>query len=235
MGGCRCLGLYGLGMGIPHARLRLGGYLYSADQDWSIGLNFVPGGGPVTSTPAEDLIALTAWRDRVRALNNGQIAPANLLSLLSAAGTITTIRCSTVGADGREIAVAQVDLDTPVTGSGAPVHPSQMCLVLSTLSDRPGGSYRGRVYWPALRPGVNTAGRLDLTSTAGYAADAASWIAALGNAGDSGQNTLVPSVVSTTKSVSVPITAVRVGDRLDVQRRRADGQQERYSRAVVAQ
>jgi hypothetical protein len=62
-----------------------------------------------------------------------------------------------------------------------------------------------------------------------------SWITELNGAGASFITPGVrASVVSTVKEIANPITSVRVGDRLDIQRRRADKQNETYSVSVVA-
>lgn len=227
--------LYLPDMALPHVKLRILGYVFAQDLDWSVGVNFVPGAGPVTSTPEQDQTALDAWVTKIRALNANQVAPAALLGTLSTQGFISGLRAATVGVDGKERAVSEFTFGNAIAGTGNAVHPAQSAICLSTLTARPGASYRGRMYWPGILPSVNVDGRLDLQLCQNLATAAGQFLEQLGNAGDTFQNNLIPSIVSTTKGVATPITGVRVGNRFDTQRRRTDGERESYRSALVAQ
>lgn len=228
-----CFGL----MPIAHNRLRIGGTLFFSPANWSIGINFMSATGGDPDANAGDVqTQLEEWRDGIKALNSSNVAPENLLSLLSSSGSITTIRCSHVAANGKEDAVALVELGNPVHGTGAPRQLAQAAVACTLETGRPGASYRGRVYWPALGAALNTGGELDAAAAGYYASDMASWVKALGGAGSNlGNPQLIANVVSTVKSSAREITSVRVGSRLDIQRRRARKQDETYSVAVVPQ
>ena len=222
-------------MAKTHYRVRLGGTLYN-DAHWSIGLNYAlqVGGLPVDGT-GFDPDKQEDWRDAIRALNGGNIVGENLRSLLSAAGSIDYVRVSAIGADRKEALVSLIELAQPVLGTGAPLHPAQTSLTFSLLTARPGASYRGRVYWPALKGTLNSAGRLDSSALSIYAGEMADLVNKIGNAGDALALNTVPVVVSTTRDALTAITSCRVGNRLDIQRRRAESQKESYGSALVPQ
>lgn len=219
-----------------HARIRLGGSLFN-DARWSVGLSFAMDDGSDPFVAAGILTNATAvlekWRDNVKALNSGQIVPPSFLRMLSTQGKIDTIRCARIGQNGRETDVALANLGTPIVGGGGPVHSAQNAIVISLQTGRPGGSYRGRVYWPALGANLSN-GRVQSADTDELAGAAATW---LNDVGDALSSFLTAhgqvAVVSTTQNKATPVTSCRVGNRLDSQRRRAESEKELYSVAAV--
>lgn len=218
-----------------HIRIRVGGTLYN-DASWSIGVNFArPGlfGGVGLGEPlVQD--SLEGIRDAVRALNDGNIFPGALRTPLSTSGAIKSIRVSRIGTDGKEVAVALQE-GFVVLGTGEPMHSAQTAIALSLRTGRPGASYRGRVYLPGLRMPLS-AGRIDGGNRTTLVEGFAQWLRDVAGSLPGGILDLVeldPVVVSSVKEVATPVTTVAVGDRLDTQRRRAEGQDEAYSVAPV--
>lgn len=219
---------------LPHFALRLSGTLNGSTQTWSTGLRFrsATGGDPAAIDGIED--KLNTWRDAVRALHANDILPGSILAFIGAPTRITAVRCSAIGADGKETAVSIVEGSPLAIGGNSTSMPQQVALAISLDTGRPGASYRGRMYLPALGASIGGDGLLNVASTGPYATDMAQWIKDVGNAGATAIDPqLLPCVVSTTKNIATPITKVRVGNRLDIQRRRADKQDETYSVAMV--
>lgn len=225
---------------IVHGRLRIGGTLYN-DASWSIGVNVGTsiGGDPFSGGTEDVQGALQNWADNVKTLNAGRIFPGDMAGSLSTAGTIEFIRASRIGTDGKESAVALITIAPGIKGGGTPIHPAQTAITISLLTGRPGASYRGRLYLPALGQPL-TDGRVAQNGAGILATQAAGWLKQVSDAAE-GMNSIVlqgelrPIVVSSSKVSQSPITSVRVGNRLDSQRRRAEGQQEVYSVAPVPQ
>lgn len=222
-------------MVLPHLSLRLGGHFYTDSESWSVGLKFrsVTGGDPGALEGMQ--AKLESWRDAIKALNGGNVVPTTMLSFLNDSTTIEFIRASSVGADGKEDAVALVEIGQAVRGTGSFGLPAQLAVACSLRTGRPGGSYRGRMYWPAVGQ-PPSGGEIPPARCSALATDVAGWISAVENAGAS---IITPgvrcNVVSTTKAVATPVTSVAVGSRFDIQRRRSEGQQESYSVASVAE
>ena len=220
-----------------HARLRLGGALYG-DASWSIGINIGSGqnGDPFANLSGDINQALDAWRDNVKGLNGGAILPGVVRGLMSAQANIQYVRCSRVGTDGKETNVSLVELGSAAAGTGSSYQDAQTACVFSLLTGRPGASYRGRVYLPALGATLSL-GRLPESQPAQLATGLAGWLkdVTLATLDFGGVGSTHPVVVSTTRGVLTQITSVRVGNRLDSQRRRAEGQEEVYGVAAVPQ
>lgn len=222
-------------MGIRHLRFRLSGILYTSGQTWSVGVNFMPAvEGAIPTAPIASEEGLNTWSAAIRALNGGQIVPAAMLEGLSTSGKITTVRCSDVDSSGHEDAVSVIELGTAVSGSGGAVHPGQVALAVTTLTRRPGASYRGRFYWPALGYPINGAGRINAGLRDPIATAIAQWFADLQVAGAAVTPVGIgANVVSNTRGVANRVEKISVGDRLDIQRRRADKEKETYGVASV--
>lgn len=117
--------------------------------------------------------------------------------------------------------------------------PFQTSCVISLRSNTPGGSGRGRLYWPALGAAVDGSTlRLSNPTTAAVATAAATYLDAIATAL---KNALAPApslvdydlaVYSPTQQSKQRIVRVEVGDILDTQNRRRDRLVE--SRSVVA-
>lgn len=220
-------------MGIPLLALRVHGVAYSADQTWSWGLKF---NGDANLFPITGPDKLNSWADGIRQLNSGNILPPSLMRIMGSGFKLQGIRCSALDAAGKETAVSLVDFDALQPGTGQPTMPGQVSLVVSTLTGRPGASYRGRVYLPAAGAQVSALGRIGTDVAATIAGEFGQFIHDVNNAGASIFSPALAAVVySPTKSVANAITNVRVGSRLDIQRRRADKEKDTYAVAVVPQ
>lgn len=220
-----------------HARLRIGGKIYG-DASWSIGIAFANSNGadPFQNGTTDVQGALEDWADGVRALNSNQIFPSAIATMMGQQVDVGFIRASRIGLDGKESAVALLSLGTPLTMNGTAKHPAQTAVVASLQSGRPGASYRGRVYLPLLALSPNL-GRVSPGDTAAASTAFAAFLRDCGQAAQSFGAAVpfdvVPVVASPSKSASTRITSVRVGNRFDSQRRRAEGQEEIYSVAPV--
>lgn len=219
-----------------HARVRIGGSIYN-DARWSIGLNVSNsvGSDPFAGGTLDVQGALEDWATNVKNLNSGAILPAQMARALGTQTKIDFVRTARIGADGKESAVALIQLGTAIAGQGDPVHDAQTAIVVSLLTGRPGGSNRGRIYLPA--QGVPLAdGRASANFTSQLATAAGTWVQSIGDAANnfSGPATQDTSVcIASSKGFLAVVTSVRVGNRLDSQRRRAESQDEVYSSAVV--
>lgn len=218
-----------------HYRVRVGGLLYS-DASWSVGIGFGRRGGAngLPADPGDATGFLEDWADAIKALNNGNVLSIRLRQCLSVAGNINMIRVSRIGAEGRETAVAIINVGEPPAGDGNALHDAQTAIAVSLQTGRPGASYRGRFYMPALGLGLSQ-GRFGALPTQELATDAAGWLNQVGDAAPAvaGTGVMRPIVASNTRSVLTEVTSVRVGNRLDSQRRRAESQEEVYGVAAV--
>lgn len=222
-------------MALRHVKIRIGGTLYG-DANWSVGVALARPLDQVIGN--QDIVGqdLDFVADAVRGGFNGNIVPEPLRAIMSSSTRILYVRASVVGPDGREEQVSLVDIPEGVQGTGGAGLPAQAAVCCSLRTGRPGGSYRGRLYWPAL--GVTlSGGRLDANAllkasvgTVGYLESLATYLPGALNALG-----LKPVVVSTTRGIATRIQEVAVGNRLDTQRRRSEGQQEAYTVAAVAQ
>jgi hypothetical protein len=221
---------------LPHFMVRFSGVFFRTDQTWSVGLRFRSATGGDPGGIADVETHLNAWRDGIKALHSGNVVPSEMQALMSTGCTLTAIRCSAINAQGHETAVSLVEKDPISTGTRQVVMPSQVAVAVTLGTGYPGASNRGRFYWPGLGAGVAQNGRQGNIDTQALATDVAGWIPELEGAGAS---VITPSlrlnVLSTTKATAKPVTEVRIGDRLDIQRRRADKEKETYSVAVVAE
>lgn len=219
---------------LPHYLLRLSGTLFGGPQTWSVGVRYRSATGGDPSSIADVQTRLESWRDAVRALNGSNILPLDLLGIMSSATRITGLRASSVGADGKETAVAVVEGAPLAIGNQGPIHPGQVAVCFSLDGDHPGASNRGRVYLPGLGIAMGQNGRILTQDCLTFAGLFAGFLHDAGNAGASAiAPGLAPVVISSRKGTAAPITKVRVGDRFDIQRRRADKQTEGYSIAPI--
>lgn len=144
---------------------------------------------------------------------------------------IQTIKWNLIGADGRYVnkgtTLEKRDLD--IAGTASMIHPLQVSWAATWMADvKRGLASRGRTYFPT---GVEISSSQFLVSQANcqsMRASCAQLIRDLNTAVGGGQeNTTVASIVSNMRDgASHPITQVGIGDRLDIQRRRADSQTE---------
>ena len=210
-------------------RVSIQGTLGTAEV-WSINPHF-SGTSPVTIS---DYAELKAWADAIAALNGGHCLPGEFDALFSSAVTTTKVRVEALGADGSLVQAAESSLSPSHSGTGTPAMPPQTSLVMTLQSDRPGRSYTGRSYLPALGASINsTSLRVNLGTLQSYADAYSGWLQDVADAAPGSPAGFGPVVVSTKMDLRSPVTAVRAGDVLDTQRRRRDALIEQYVTSPV--
>lgn len=217
-----------------HFRVRFGGFLGDSSQSWSVGINYAFLSGDISPTDAGNQSYLERWRDGIVALNGGQVFPDTLRGLYTQRDALTYVRCSLIGTDGKEIAVALYEAGAPKPGAGGVNMPNQICVAISWVTGIPGRANAGRVYWPATGAALGPTGRLNSPSPQTIADAAADFLAAVAGAGQDVTDPARVAAVVSNRGTAHRIDRVRVGNRLDIQRRRADKQKEAYSVAQVA-
>lgn len=115
--------------------------------------------------------------------------------------------------------VTDVALGTPVVGTAAGNGLNQACLVATLLTGSAGRRNRGRMYLPATGLPV-TSGLANLSSTITSVANSVRTFFSDLNGSVNVNGSVV--VVSSAGSASRPVTTVRVDNKPDIQRRRAD-------------
>lgn len=188
--------------------------------------------------PADDYDELLGWAQRVAALNSNNVLPASWRPMMSTATSLTTIRTEYINAAGRLQQVAAWELPTAIAGTGSLTKPPQVALCLSLRTGRPGRSYRGRMYLPALATPLGSDARVANATCQTIANETAAFLKQLGEAiaagsAPGGAALGVPQVASAAAGVLTPVTQVQVGDVLDTQRRRRDSLAEQVSIAVL--
>ena len=110
--------------------------------------------------------------------------------------------------------------DAWVGSASAANVPGDMCAVVTTLTGRPGRSYRGRAYLPWTGPGLIN-GQFTSSDCTALANAYQSWLTTVKTATTPFANAN-PVICSQTKSVLTPVTQVKVDSKPDVQRRRLE-------------
>jgi hypothetical protein len=212
---------------IDYNLVTLSGPLTGGEQ-WSTSCayntNF--GTGPVKTF--EDL---QAWATAI-----GQLPIAdytNLASGLSALGDLTTVRTAYIDSAGATAQVAEAAFNPVWSPANGATMPFQCSVVLSLLTGRPGRSYRGRMYWPALGFSMNSAtGKLSSSLQAQIADQAAALLTDIGGAAGA-EALMAPVVASSVLGITTLVSKVRVGDVIDTQRRRRNQLVESYVESAV--
>lgn len=181
--------------------------------------------------PVKDYADLLAWATAVAAFSGNDYV--TLQTGLSEVNDLNAVRIEYIDSAGVVAQVAEAAMDTAWSPASAPKMPFQCSVVLSLLTGRPGRSYRGRMYWPALAMSLEaTSGQLAAATTAAIAADAAQLLTDIGTA--AGVDFLmVPSVSSAKLGTSSVVTQVSVGSVIDTQRRRRNQLRESRSASPV--
>lgn len=106
---------------------------------------------------------------------------------------------------------------SPVAGTSTNPMPESTCQVVSLLTANAGRSFRGRVYLPA--SGYATPSHQAASSQCTSVATAfATYLTAVNNQVAGRQC----AIVSITRGVATPVTSVKVGSKMEIQRRRQD-------------
>lgn len=192
---------------------------------WSCGLSFDSDGGEGIQDP-EDLADFAL---AVGVLLAAVPAGNSIKNTVSTAVTFTGIRVEARAEDETLINFGEYTFPTALIGTSTPSKPFQTSLVLSLRTPTPGGSGRGRIYWPTLAIPLDSATlRVSGSIRTGFVTDWRAFINSIIAAS-------LPGVVlhlivrSVTFHVSRRVTVLQVGDIPDVQRRRRDSVVEGYT------
>lgn len=205
-------------------KLLLTGTIAGGEQ-WSVGFTYGAATIGEMIVTQEDL---NAWAQAASSLINDS-ALSIWRNALSTAGAFGYAIAQFYDADN-VLTLQSVPQAIGVTGLGTPSKPPQTAIVVSLLTGRPGASYRGRVYIPAMGGGMDNTLKVDTpTDTQDLADQTAEFLSDMANeAAGLGAN-IAPGVYSPTKDVVTPVTGVRVGDVFDTQRRRRNQLTEFYA------
>lgn len=208
-----------------YARVTLTGSLPGGEV-WSVNPVYELFGNPTVS-PAQAAATAAA----INAINPGNA----LLNGISSVGRLTGCRVEFRSASWDLEQVGEATRAAPLAGIGNPTKTHQSAVVLSLRSSFPGASNRGRLYWPALNTGMDTA-TLKITTAQrdALSTDATAYLAAISAAigtAVSGSDPML-SVYSPTRGTARVVASIWVGDTFDIQRRRRDSLVESYAIAV---
>jgi hypothetical protein len=120
---------------------------------------------------------------------------------------------------------------TPQPGTGTLKMPPQSAIVLSVRTNTPGGSGRGRLYWPAGGAVLSSTGRITAPTTATFVADFKSYLLGMRSDLATAFPTIGFDLAVRSKTTHTTPHAVRIqaGNIVDTQRRRRDNLPEAYS------
>lgn len=190
---------------------------FSVNPVFKIGGDF---GAPVTPTQAQTIATAV----------NAVAVPGALLVFIPSSCAYTGVRIEARSLTGALESQAEAVKASPSLGTSGSSHPFQVALVSSLRTGTPGGSGRGRLYWPATGATI-TASTLrpsaaNMTSFAGGVKTYLSGISAAIQATLPGTSL---TVWSRLKVATYPVSSIQVGDVLDTQRRRRDTLIESYT------
>lgn len=157
--------------------------------------------------------------------------PAQLQNAMSTGAARTGARVE-IRSDASDalLAISVQGSTTASTGAGTVKLPLQAAIVTSIRTDTPGGSGRGRIYWPALGITLGTTGRVTTPAPGLILSDMKNYLLGirtdLANAFPTIGFDL--SVRSKTTHTTPHAVRIQVGDVVDTQRRRRDAQPESY-------
>lgn len=162
----------------------------------------------------------------------GAISPGtSLLTLMSPAMSLTGCRLEVrEDSDDSLIGIAEYTRPSPIVGAGLARMAAQAAVVVSVRTDTPGGSGRGRIYWPAPGGTLSTSLRLSTPTPTATLADMKTYLLAIRSALATAW-TLIGfdlAVRSKTTHTTPHATRLQLGDIVDTQRRRRDNLPESY-------
>ena len=204
---------------IVHKLLTIGGTSYASTEEWQFGMRIIPetvGVGP--SQAQIDALATpitTFW-------NSASI-------FMPTTHSLTFAKLAPIGINGHypdgEIAYEHVFTSDPGPGGG-PIYPAAVALVVGLMTAAPRGrGHAGRFYLPGPASAMTSAGLHSSGIPTAVNAAVRTLINAINGAADVGTVGVITSLGSGT---SRAVTAVRCGERPDIQRRRAGNQAETY-------
>lgn len=196
---------------------------------WSVNPRFYS----AASGPVIDYEELLMWANEVGDIVTNLPENGSLKQFLSSVASITSVRVESISPSGTLVQAAEWVPSIGVTGTGLGNKPFQTAVVASLLTGRPGRSFRGRLYWPALNVTLSgTTLRLSAGQGQAFANAMAEFLTDI-SAASPADPSLTLSVVSQTLNVATPVNLISVGDVLDVQRRRRDSLLELRSSQVM--
>lgn len=211
-------------MAYNYVRVSVGGAMYGSDV-WTINPIFMADRGLVPDDPTP-----TEMTAAIAAINT--ITPvAGLLSTMMPATTFSTTRLEARGLQTGLRIVSEGARTPTVAGTSSTPHPAQSALVCSLRTNRPGGSGRGRLYWPATGVGLITGtGRVGAASRTAFLTGMRTYLTAVEGALAStlAGEAFSLAVYSPTLGILTPVTSLQAGDVVDTQRRRRDDIPESY-------
>jgi hypothetical protein len=200
--------------GIRHLQVRLDGLIGSL-QTWSVNPKF---DWPPDSIPTQAV--MDAWAAAIE--SGGTQTGLPLQAQLSTAVRVTGVTCTYLNDDNDAVVVSKRVFATPLVGTGTAKMPPQSAVVATLLTNVPGRSARGRLYWPALALTLSSSTlRIAPADQQTIAGGTSAWLQAL-EAAWPGSEDIRSTVNSRVKGTNTPVTAIRVGDVVDTQRRRRD-------------
>lgn len=209
-----------------YVRISLLGSLVGGET-WSVNPAFI--GNFSTQVPSQ--ANLDTWSAAVAA-DVPSLVTQQLQNLMSQNAAVVGVRVTLFGPDGKTAAYSEKRLSSPFFGQGAQTAPATVAFAASLYTGIPGRQYRGRLFWPALRPTIDqTTGRYTGSALAATAAEFSSMLENLQNAGG-GPFDPVLAVWSGVRKAGTVVTSVRAGDIYDSQRRRKESLAESYASAA---
>lgn len=157
-------------------------------------------------------------------------------ALIPGGVSLQRVDVRSIGTDGKTVFLGQAAPSGTVTGAGAASLPNQCAIVLSLRTRAAGPKGRGRMYIPALKATVGSDGRIPPTQRETFAAFCLNLITGLQTAINVPSQTQqwVPVVASGVGAgANNLVTAIRVGDVIDTQRRRRDALSEAYTQSPL--
>lgn len=211
-------------MALPNgvARWTISGAL-TAEEVWAIDWWTQPGTGYSSAQQWADTVTAMLGVIQSNSLHT------NLAGLMATGGNVQGVSGLYYKTSQTAEYSAQALLGTPAAGAGTSYMPLQQCFCITTLTPRPGGSYRGRMYLPATGMTLDSNRRFNGAALAAVVNSVKGVLSAGNTVGLYGP----PVVVSRTKTVATQITAIRYDLKPDIQRRRAN-RQSAGTRTVVA-
>jgi len=197
---------------------------------WSVNPVFDPTGEFPGSV---DQSALDTAAAQIAALTPGTNLLAALSSQLTVSGARVEVRNDS---DDALIAISNAVRSPALVGTGTVVSPPQSAIVISLRTNTPGGSGRGRMYWPFIGLGVSTTtGRIPAATVTNVMGGMKTYLNAIRgvlatNFPTIGFDTAVRSRATHT---TPHVVRLQCGDVVDTQRRRRDHLPEAYQQIAM--
>jgi hypothetical protein len=199
-------------------------------EEWSFGLRFGNAEGPLSpvAAPAPAIAAAlaNAWDD-FASLSSSRIGTHTVL---------TQVRIALIGEDGHvpvnpDGTYEQVDWHGAYNGAQVPIYPFQVSMAVTLDTLRPGPSGTGRFYLPGITAATGADGVVLPGTVNAIADNVKTFLDACQGEFAAGTNDLI---VASSKGFNSKVTSIRLGGRLDVQRRRGADVPEQHVMRVLA-